>query len=467
MSGKLIDPIGETPANRNEKNIGETPAGKRRIRPPLYEDPQISAPATSKTFETVKEYPQVLASDVNIELKNTSMIESDFKGSLGIGDPEEVSLDAGKLSLDNIGDSTNDAPYNTTNTSSSYNSAYSYTNNLNVSQNSAFSSKTALEQSKEKLVIQLPKKDNSFGKEKNTKYTILFSGKSLKPRSRKVLIENSDCHPAIWSIKQVGPVNVKKELDSYLITDTIFRVNCTKGKINGGDSKEVVFSFSPLFNANYSVLFQIRTNGTILEIYLEGCTTDKNLTNSGIAPGMKNESLNPRLLDDNIDLHINDILEKERKLNRPTPEPATTIDKANSYPAKISQVNGKVSVYSIALTPKRDSYKLPENLECETTPINYSISARLNDTLNFGCVPLHCEKVMQLKINNVDTKNVLVQLAVTGSFSIPLREILMTARSYVIIPIRLDVIETGPISERLIIKRGDKVKRIRLIANSL
>jgi hypothetical protein len=94
------------------------------------------------------------------------------------------------------------------------------------------------------------------------------------------------------------------------------------------------------------------------------------------------------------------------------------------------------------------------------------IRAKLNEAnlidINFGEVRLKESKTINLKICNADDKNILVNLAVTGDFSIPIRELMITPRSYVLIPIRLIPSMEGIVREMLIIRKREKTSRVHL-----
>jgi hypothetical protein len=136
-------------------------------------------------------------------------------------------------------------------------------------------------------------------------------------------------------------------------------------------------------------------------------------------------------------------------------------------------VSHEPPVYSYnLLTPKpRELDILDQNLQhlrhVPLTPNTRSrIRAKLKESnlieIDFGEVQLRKSKTINLKICNADNKNLLVHLAVTGDFEIPIRELMMTPRSYVLVPIRFIPTLEGPAREMLIIRKREKTSRVHL-----
>ena len=345
-------------------------------------------------------------------------------------------------------------------------------------------------------------------------FTISLNSTELKSCSRKFQIINREDRKITWAMKQIGSIKVKRDFDSYSIPDNIFKLDCFKGILEPGASKIVNLSFTPIFGATYTVLFQFRSNGYVMDLEIEGfaqqteaskpigrsspkveaidvlnaqsqsSSKSSNTIRNDSPYSTKNEFRHTiGTLPAKLDIPI---IRKTASFNKSSPSTRTDgalgnqsdydeLDKSIGNfmmsPSTLKKSplieNSRKSIakadyeklYSLALTPKREMYTLPLMLASPT----YTEKTRLDDLIDFGNVLRSASKTIQIKVNNVDLRNVQVHFAVTGPLSIPIREMMMTARSYVILPLLLKSFDKGPINERLLIRKNDKVKRIHIV----
>ena len=394
---------------------------------------------------------------------------------------------------------------------------FSETQSQRLSNSSNMKTITALN---EWTVVQIPRDNLEFGP-----INISFYSAKMKPISRKLQIINRGSQRIVWSIAQIGSVKVKKEYDSYSIPDDVFKFDCSKGALEPGDSKLVSLSFNPIFPALYTVLFQLRAGGTIIDLHMEGKTCEVEVDFNQCRPPVvsdidpsnmrhsvslstrstkssstiKNEatpSINKITKNQKSDLedyisvlqssfrsqsaHNSDYDELDKSLGNfmVTPKKHPLIDLRSNAKGNEDTIGIKTQTLLSPTPSLKNSTVPPDLFVLPLTPNVYSYQAtqlmpetsyrektRLNDLIDFGKIRLGQSKTIQIKVNNVDTRNIKVRFAVTGPLIIPIREMMMTSRSYVVLPLMLKSSQLGPVNERLLIEKNSQIRRIHIVGN--
>ncbi|KAJ3272643.1 hypothetical protein HDV01_005390 [Terramyces sp. JEL0728] len=119
------------------------------------------------------------------------------------------------------------------------------------------------------------------------------------------------------------------------------------------------------------------------------------------------------------------------------------------------------------MTPNINILKTPSRNMALPLPTSVAKTSRApnltRNILDFGDMKIGQSKTLSLKISNPDKHNVHVRFIVTGAFAIPIREMILTSRSFIILPVMFTPHALGLSEERLIVRKNESVVRIELI----
>ncbi|KAJ3259959.1 hypothetical protein HK103_001469 [Boothiomyces macroporosus] len=125
----------------------------------------------------------------------------------------------------------------------------------------------------------------------------------------------------------------------------------------------------------------------------------------------------------------------------------------------------------VGMTPNINILKTPNRNMAIPLPTSIAKTSRTpnltRNILDFGDVKIGQSKTLSLKISNPDNHNAHVKFIVTGVFAIPIREMILTARSFIILPVMFTPSTFGVSEERLIVRKNESVVRIELIGYAI
>ncbi|KAJ3312810.1 hypothetical protein HDV04_002620 [Boothiomyces sp. JEL0838] len=136
-----------------------------------------------------------------------------------------------------------------------------------------------------------------------------------------------------------------------------------------------------------------------------------------------------------------------------------------------SKTQAKYLESIVGMTPNINILKTPNRNMAIPLPTSIAKTSRTpnltRNILDFGDVKIGQSKTLSLKISNPDNHNAHVKFIVTGVFAIPIREMILTARSFIILPVMFTPSTFGVSEERLIVRKNESVVRIELIGYAI
>jgi hypothetical protein len=500
---------------------GATPAGKRRVREPLYSNSPSSA--TKVPVESIKSDLPQIEEQANIErqkIQGDPINDGTCISRSDTLDPFDWNNELNAFHQES--NQTEDQSF--ISTSKSLNNSVG--TNVIISSNASIAS---LKPKTRNLIIPLNKPGLTSDQLTNELTIISCKRSSI---SKKLCLKNDSLKKIGWTMKQIGPVTVKKHNEPHILPESIFRIDLHKGVLDKNETKLISISFSPLFYGEYNCLYHIKSNGLILKLKVKGiCSSPED----SICESQESE---PRILE-NVELgkpgkrteifgnakkSIN-YFDNQREILAETPsskdvvdplKPLTPLEKAIYFETKTDQqcspstyqlfnsktlatgtyspidhklviqetANNSNGVQVIAKTPINIAKGCANTNDQTTiydstpgmksfnpalsvytkTPSHKRSAANIPKILDFGKCKLFKSRKLYLKISNPSESSIMIKFAITGVFSIPARELMISGKSYIYFPILAYSGSSGEVDERLIIQKQGKTQLIQVKA---
>lgn len=426
-----------------------TPAGKRRVRPPLYEPNTPVARTTHCTpnqpLYDSKQPPMTVDAC-------TSPIKLMYDENI---DPER-NIHAGKLqsfaeSLSILPDGTITTKQRLSRTKKAKNDddkigywfndvINSSVSTLKKSLNSSVTSSAKSSVSSYKKItetthfcIEMPPRKIVDPKVSQSKTKLLPTAINFGNRSKMHIgFVNKSERSCSWKIVPIGKPHLNIESVIHLLDDGIFRFEKLDGRIDSQSNMSIFVRFVPLSHGYYSQTFQVRVNGNVLTLKLEGAHSNSpKLYHTGA------KFSNPRqpTTKANIFQKLPKVLTLE------------DVDKETLLAKIICSQNCGIlkpeikrplwlTLFERPPTPEGPDVDLPSDLKTRGLSINICDLEKKNSFCQFGCVHLGSHKTMTVKLCNSNSFPITVHLTVLDPFVVPVKTLVIAAKSFVPFPIR-------------------------------
>ena len=285
---------------------------------------------------------------------------------------------------------------------------------------------------------------------------------SAMKSSQRIIIElvNDGTKPICFTFNQVGSCSLTRNGSTDVVADSIFRTECPKGKVEPKSSKQFKFRFFPIQKGLYRSLFHLKSNTRVISVLFEGQSGAEELLPSKVSKPPSHTSMSTNRsshvvysklsLEELIDFDLctkKDVQEQQEVHEAKTPIASRfSQEQQQNYPLSTAtpkivtekkdvkrQQSSRKSLYSTP-TAAVVSFKSPSVMP--TSGKKLATPRLVRHKLDFGRVAVGQTRTLHLRICNPDEKATVISFAVTGrDFMIPIKELSMTPRSFLILPI--------------------------------
>ncbi|KAJ3360348.1 hypothetical protein HDU91_004654 [Kappamyces sp. JEL0680] len=442
-AGKLIDPIGKTPGERLEKAVvTETPAGNRLVRKPLYVPTPSQKTGSGRTLAPLlpaneAEKAEVLDSESQQDQRHSASFVDPFDWQSAF----EKGADETALEV------------NLKNTSPKHKAR------------SAAGCKVL------RLSDQCP-------------VYIKVQSRPQSPTLINLSVVNDAPTPQSWTLKPIGPGTLQRDKAHSLADRNVFGISPAQGELAPQSSCAVSITFLPLLSGLYKALFHLTTTLGVVAIWVEGQSDEQLDFAATAASSASSASLKARqhekLQSNMANTDISQIVSSFRKSQTSSATPSITLPLAAETPSTrpkegllpTPQLDPKGPearqhvppretpriTSASSPSPKRMGVSMsigsPRNLAPAIEPSRLS--------LQFGEVKKGGSKTLQLRVCNPDEKDATVSFLTTGQFILPVKEVVMTPRSFFVLPVCFAPTHLGKVSERLVVKKNG-ISTVRIV----
>ncbi|KAI8905529.1 hypothetical protein EDD86DRAFT_211677 [Gorgonomyces haynaldii] len=402
--GNIIDLI-STPHERIEKG-GQTPAGRRKVRDPLYQPafPSQLSKAVQNESDSLDDKRQTSQLDLNQGSSDWPQSQIRYEDTLSLQEPSpERPLDY--------------------------------------------------------LIPLLPKRP--LKKKLPTTFNLDMGSK----KQLLIAFHNLDSVQQHFSIVSVGQCMMP---DNIPVQDTIFKFSLMKGKVEAQDILELSIQFVPLLSTTYSQRFHIKYSGQVTTLILNATSrspkkeriVDHSLIESAMKLSLRDFQSNTPSSQQSVKERLQQSVREDKmraSLREDKMGESGREDKMRGSlrEERLGQSTGDRLKQSMTNLEKVDKMQLLQRLLKSSTS-----GPKPVPPIDFQPLKLGEMASMDLKICNPDTKPMQITLRISGPFRLPTRKLNLAPRTFVPVPLVFCPTKPGTWREQLTMKQGPHTIRV-------